>query len=90
MTRSLIAAGGALLTAAALFGSAGPAAADDEWHDRSHKNSHHCGLWISDDRSFDFITKDGIFTGKRDSDACKDGWKHTHHDDDKKWDWHDD
>ncbi|MET8865421.1 hypothetical protein ABZW11_20995 [Nonomuraea sp. NPDC004580] len=83
MRSSLVAAGGALLITAAVFGTAGSAAADI-WSDHSwNEHPRACGLVLNDDSTYHHITKHGVFAGTRDADACKDG--HKHH-----WGWDDD
>ncbi|MFB4277927.1 MULTISPECIES: hypothetical protein [unclassified Nonomuraea] len=86
MRSSLIAAGGALLTAAALFGTAGTAAADI-WIDWTHTYPRHCALGVNDDTTYHHVTDHGVFAGTRDADGCKGnhhagwGWKWGgHHD----------
>ncbi|MFI9837386.1 hypothetical protein ACIHFD_10155 [Nonomuraea sp. NPDC051941] len=84
MRNSLIAVGGALLAATALYGSATPATADDHG---KHHNSKHCGLGVGDDITYHHVTDHGVFAGTRKTKACKDdggaGW-------DWSWDphWH--
>ncbi|MCF6472785.1 hypothetical protein FAF44_30965 [Nonomuraea sp. MG754425] len=92
MRGSLIAAGGALLAAATLFGAAGPAAADI-WTDWTHHYPEHCNLGVNEDSTYHHVTSQGVFAGTRDADACKKehGWHHGwgyrdhhHHDHDRK------
>ncbi|MFG1703077.1 hypothetical protein ACFLIM_07780 [Nonomuraea sp. M3C6] len=70
MRSSLIATGGALLAAAALFGSAGAAAADT-WTDWNHRYPDHCGLGVNEDTTYHLVTRYGIFAGTR-AAGCKD------------------
>jgi len=71
MRSSLVAAGGALLIAAAVFGTAGTAAAeiwsDHRWNERPRA----CGLVLNDDSTYHWVTKHGVFAGTRDADACR-------------------
>ncbi|WP_043627278.1 hypothetical protein [Nonomuraea candida] len=73
MRSSLIAAGGALLAAAALFGSAGSAAADigRDWDHWNEQYPGHCDLGLNDDTTYHHVTKHGVFAGTRDADSCK-------------------
>ncbi|MFG1694954.1 hypothetical protein [Nonomuraea sp. NPDC049309] len=71
MRSSLVAAGGALLITAAVFGTAGTAAAatwsNQKWNDHPRA----CGLVLSDDTTYHWVTKHGVFAGTRDADACR-------------------
>ncbi|MEW1847004.1 hypothetical protein AB0392_54400 [Nonomuraea angiospora] len=81
MRNSLIAVGGALLAATALYGSVTPAMADT---DSKHHNPKHCGLGVDDDITYHHVTDHGVFAGTRETKACKDsgaGW-------DWSWDSH--
>ncbi|MEV0618977.1 hypothetical protein AB0I81_37055 [Nonomuraea sp. NPDC050404] len=84
MRSTLIAAGGALLTAAALFGTAGAAAAD-QWYDEAWNNSYpsHCGLGVNEDSTYQHVTKHGVFAGTRAADGCKGGKYDDHGADDR-------
>ncbi|GAB2925436.1 hypothetical protein [Nonomuraea sp. NPDC052634] len=76
MRSSLVAAGGALLITAAVFGTAGTAAADI-WSDHKwNKHPRACGLALNDDSTYHWITKHGVFAGTRHANACK---QHVHH-----------
>ncbi|GAA3556572.1 hypothetical protein GCM10022419_041330 [Nonomuraea rosea] len=85
MKGSLIAAGGALLAAAVLFGTAGTAAADT-WTDWNHQYPDHCGLGVNEDTTYHHVTHHGVFAGTRDADGCKGGavygwgWNNGHQD----------
>ncbi|SEG99820.1 hypothetical protein SAMN05444920_11496 [Nonomuraea solani] len=70
--RSSLIAGGALLAAAALFGSASPAAADI-WTDWNHTYPKDCGLGLNEDTTYHHVTHHGVFAGTRDADGCKGG-----------------
>ncbi|MEV4577676.1 hypothetical protein AB0K16_30980 [Nonomuraea jabiensis] len=82
MRNSLIAVGGALLAATALYGSATPATAD---RDPKHHHSKHCGYGVDDDITYHHVTDHGVFAGTREINACKDGggagwdWSWDHH-----------
>ncbi|MEV0387345.1 hypothetical protein [Nonomuraea sp. NPDC050643] len=84
MRSILIATGGALLTAAALFGTAGPAAADPwtDWNN-THTYPRHCAAGLNEDTTYHHVTHHGVFAGTRDADGCKSGWGWggRHHDD---------
>lgn len=89
MKGSLSAAGGTLLIAAALFGTAG--AADADVWDWNRHYPDHCSLGTNDDSIYHHVTKHGVYAGIRDADACKnDGWGHKDWDHDrwghKDWD----
>ncbi|MGW0804014.1 hypothetical protein [Nonomuraea sp. NPDC002799] len=70
MKSSLIAAGGVLLAAATVFVSAGSANAD-QWVDWTHHYPNHCGIGVNDDSTYHHVTRNGIYAGTRDADACK-------------------
>ncbi|GGT05660.1 hypothetical protein ACFFV7_09195 [Nonomuraea spiralis] len=70
MRGSLIATGGALLVAAAVFGMAGVAGADT-WSDEKHWHPDNCSLGTNDDSTYLHVTRDGVFAGTRDADACE-------------------
>ncbi|MFC5827480.1 hypothetical protein [Nonomuraea insulae] len=92
MRKTLIAAGGALLTAAALFGTAGTAAADI-WTDWNHHYPDHCGVGVNEDTTYHHVTEHGVFAGTREADGCKAGdhWRwgghhgHDHHWEHRNW-----
>ncbi|TYB60262.1 hypothetical protein FXF51_32250 [Nonomuraea sp. PA05] len=75
MRKSLTAAGGALLAAAVLFGTAGSVAADEGkepvWSEHWAKHPQNCGLGMNDDSTYQHVTKHGVFAGTRDADVCK-------------------
>ncbi|KAB8195365.1 hypothetical protein FH608_013520 [Nonomuraea phyllanthi] len=78
MRSSLIATGGTLLAAAALFSSAAPATAGSA--DWNHRHPDHCWLGVSEDTTYHHVTSHGVFSGTRDADGCNKGsWGH--HDD---------
>lgn len=85
MRGNLIATGGALLVAAAVFSMAGVAAAD-AWSDERHWHPDNCSLGTNDDSTYHHVTKYGRFAGTRDADACK-GGEHGHDSDDDGWGW---
>ncbi|MFI6633846.1 hypothetical protein ACIBI7_33640 [Nonomuraea fuscirosea] len=80
MRKSLIAAGSALLTAAALFGTTGTAAADI-WTDWNHTYPKDCGVGLNEDTTYHHVTDHGVFAGTRDADGCKGGGHQGHHGD---------
>ncbi|MFC4011213.1 hypothetical protein ACFOY2_28580 [Nonomuraea purpurea] len=82
MRCSLIATGGALLAAAAVFGSAGAATADI-WTDWTHHYPSNCGFGVNEDTTYHHVTPHGVYAGTRDADGCKNshghgGWGHDH------------
>lgn len=77
MKGSLSAAGGTLLVAAVLFGTAGAASAD-VWDWNRHYPDH-CSLGTNDDSIYHHVTKHGVYAGIRDADACR-------NDDHGRWD----
>ncbi|TMR90818.1 hypothetical protein [Nonomuraea basaltis] len=75
MRSSLIAAGGALFAAAALFGSASPAAAvkgldHDNWGDQFSSLSN-CVLKANEGLVVQSVTKEGVFSASSNSSSCK-------------------
>ncbi|SDK61379.1 hypothetical protein [Nonomuraea jiangxiensis] len=76
MRSSLIAAGGALLAAAALYGTAGTAAAGT-WKDGDSHYPQHCDIGVNDDSTYHHVTHQGVFAGTREADGCK-NWDHKH------------
>lgn len=78
MRSSLIAAGGAFLAAAVLFGGATPATAtadrdrwDESWSNWAQHYPERCGLGLNDDTTYHHVTAQGVFAGTRDADACR-------------------
>ncbi|NRQ36119.1 hypothetical protein HII36_30430 [Nonomuraea sp. NN258] len=79
MRVSLIAAGGALLAAAAIFGTAGAASAD---FSDPQNNVTDCALGTNDDSTYQRVLPNGaVMSGTRDADACKNGFS-------QRWGWH--
>jgi hypothetical protein len=69
-----MAAGGALIAAAALAGSmAGPASASD-WHDEDGVGGH-CNSAMADASTWQRVDGRHVWQGTRDAGSCKRDWK---------------